>query len=1427
MKIWRKFLNKKSKGFTLIELLLVAAIITILSAVILPISSTVFTQNNLDTSAHNLESYLNRAYTYAREGKYDSDWGVNIGQQTGIVTFFAGSSLDINNPNGLNETFNISPNITLDSSLTDVNDNPSGFIQDPDFTIVFTKGSGIPSSSFVWGAPVTTFFINLTSQQGIIKTISINKIGSVNLSTSYSYILEYLASPHGSISGITPQKVPYGASGSAVTAVPDTDYVFVSWSDGSTQNPRTDSNVTHNISATANFVPAFYTLTYTAGAHGSISGTTPQTVAYRADGDTITAVPNTNYHFVNWSDGSTSNPRTDTTIVANISVTANFAQNHYIYYFSNGSTSGTSPVDSNTYAPGDVITVRDNTGNLTKTGFVFAGWQTSPSGGTLYIPGSTLSMSSSNIILYARWSLLHVNYMSTNSTSGTAPIDSNSYAPGDTVTVLDNTGNLTKTGYAFGGWNTNSVGSGTNYAPNSTFSMGYVNLTLYPKWLHIYTITYIGNNNTSGTPPVDSNSYLNGDLATMLDNTGNLARTGYVFSGWNTNPSGTGLSFLPSSTYPVAGSNYNITLYAKWVHIYTITYNGNNNTGGTTPTDSNNYISGDTVTVLDNTGNLTRTGYVFVGWSGNSGGSGTDFLAGSTFTVFGITYNITLYAKWAVTHTVTYNGNSNDTGSVPIDSNSYIPGSTVTVLNNSGNLTKNGYVFSSWNTNSVGSGTNYAPNSTFSMGSSNVILYAKWTHVYTLTYAAGTHGSVSGSSPQIIVSGSNGSAVTAVPDTNYHFVNWSNDNSTQNPRTDTNVQGNISVTANFAINTYTLTYTAGTNGSLTGSSPQTVNYGADGSAVTAVPATGYHFVNWSNDNSTQNPRTDTNITHDISVTANFAINTYTLTYTAGTHGSISGSSPQTINYGANGSAVTPIPSAGYHFVNWSNDNSTQNPRTDTNVQGNISVTANFAINTYTLTYTAGTHGSISGSSPQTINYGADGSAVTAVPATGYHFVNWSDASVSNPRTDTNVVANISVTANFSNNYTLTYTAGTGGTITGTTPQTVITGSNGSAVTATPSTGYHFVNWSDASTTNPRTDTNVQGNLSFTANFALDWQPVGAAGFTSNAILNPKIVMDSNNVPYIGYEDNTTKKMNVKKFDGSSWVTVGSADFSPGTIQWPYISLDHNNVPYVVFSDEANGGKIMVMKFDGNSWVTVGNAGFSLGGLWRGSLAFNSSNVPYVAFSDAGTSPVLYKERVMKLSGSTWVDVGAVGFSTGDQGTDYSSLLFGSDNIPYLTYDDEYSTGIARRSTMMKFNGSSWVSIGTQGFTGVTISNTFLALDSNNLPYVSYYGGTGGNVIKWNGSAWVAVGSTLTGGSYLEVHLNSSNVPYVAYINTVSSPWKLNVKKFNGSSWVDVGAIITSNQYGSSLALDSTGVPYVLITDGLNSSKASVVKYVSP
>src|SRR5690606_31051912 len=99
------------------------------------------------------------------------------------------------------------------------------------------------------------------------------------------------------------------------------------------------------------------------------------------------------------------------------------------------------------------------------------------------------------------------------------------------------------------------------------------------------------------------------------------------------------------------------------------------------------------------------------------------------------------------------------------------------------------------------------------------------------------------------------------------------------------------ITATFAINTYTLTYKAGANGSLTGTMVQTVNHGTSGTTVTAVPNAGYHFVNWS-DGSTDNPRTDENVTSNITATANFAINTYMLTVYQPTGGSIAPTSAE-------------------------------------------------------------------------------------------------------------------------------------------------------------------------------------------------------------------------------------------------------------------------------------------------------------------------------------------------------------------------------------------------------------------------------------------------------------------------------------------------------------------------------------------------------
>src|SRR5436305_12845068 len=75
---------------------------------------------------------------------------------------------------------------------------------------------------------------------------------------------------------------------------------------------------------------------------------------------------------------------------------------------------------------------------------------------------------------------------------------------------------------------------------------------------------------------------------------------------------------------------------------------------------------------------------------------------------------------------VTYNGNGNTGGTVPVDNTVYNNGDTVTVLGNTGSLVTNSDTFAYWNTAADGSGTFYGPTATFSIGAGNITLFAMW-----------------------------------------------------------------------------------------------------------------------------------------------------------------------------------------------------------------------------------------------------------------------------------------------------------------------------------------------------------------------------------------------------------------------------------------------------------------------------------------------------------------------------------------------------------------------------------------------------------------------------------------------------------------------------------------------------------------------------
>ncbi len=441
------------------------------------------------------------------------------------------------------------------------------------------------------------------------------------------------------------------------------------------------------------------------------------------------------YTFAGWNtaaDGkgtSYSGGETFNMSAANVTLYAVWTQNptYTVSYSGNGNTGGTVPTDANAYQQGASVTVQGNTGNLVRAGYTFAGWNTAADGsGTSYAGAAAFNIGAANVTLYAVWTqnpTYAVVYNGNANTGGTVPADANAYQQGAVVNVNGNTGSLVRAGYTFAGWNTASDGNGTSYAGGATFSMGNANVTLYAVWTQnpTYTVAYNGNGSTGGTVPTDANAYQQLDLVTVKANTGNLVRTGYTFAGWNTAADGSGFSFMGGATFNMGPAN--VTLYAKWtVAVFTVKFNSN----GGSAVDSQNVAYNATATAPTPP---TQSGFIFAGWYSDQA-----FTMQFNF-LTPITSSITLYAKWTPVYTVIYDGNGSTGGTVPADPNKYTNGTTVTVLDNTGNLARTGYTFAGWNTNAAGTGTDRIPGATFAMGSVNIVLYAKWTIIqYTVTF---------------------------------------------------------------------------------------------------------------------------------------------------------------------------------------------------------------------------------------------------------------------------------------------------------------------------------------------------------------------------------------------------------------------------------------------------------------------------------------------------------------------------------------------------------------------------------------------------------------------------------------------------------------------------------------------------------------------
>ncbi|MGB9247401.1 MAG: hypothetical protein WCB35_06585 [Methanoregula sp.] len=117
----------------------------------------------------------------------------------------------------------------------------------------------------------------------------------------------------------------------------------------------------------------------------------------------------------------------------------------------------------------------------------------------------------------------------------------------------------------------------------------------------------------------------------------------------------------------------------------------------------------------------------------------------------------------------------------------------------------------------------------------------------------------------------------------------------------TNVQAAHNISASFAINTYTITASAGIDGSISPSGSVNVNYGSN-QTFTITPNLGYSITSVLVDNSSVgsvSTYTFTNITANHTIAASFAINTYTITASAGTGGTITPNGSVNVAFGGN------------------------------------------------------------------------------------------------------------------------------------------------------------------------------------------------------------------------------------------------------------------------------------------------------------------------------------------------------------------------------------------------------------------------------------------------------------------------------------------------------------------------------------------------
>ena len=355
--------------------------------------------------------------------------------------------------------------------------------------------------------------------------------------------------PNGGTCGTKSKTVTYSGTYGELPTPTRTGYDFVGWYTGKTDGVKvsatTKVETTSDRTLYAHWTPKTYIISF--NANGGSCSTSFKTVTYASTYGALPTPTRTNYTFVGWYTAKTGGKKVE-------SATKVYATSNYTLYArwkgitipvtlnANGGTCSVSTKDV-TYA-----SAYGTMPTATRTGYTFAGWWTSLTGGNK-VTASTVCYATNAYTLYARWTAKTFT-ISFNGNGGTPSSTSKTVTYGSKYGTMPT---ATRTGYTLDGWYTTKTG-GTKITASSIVKIT-ADTILYAHWkASVYTVTLDAN---GGTCSVTTKKVTYGKTyGTMPKPT----REGYVFEGWFT--AKTGGKEVKADTVCYALSNY--TLYARW-----------------------------------------------------------------------------------------------------------------------------------------------------------------------------------------------------------------------------------------------------------------------------------------------------------------------------------------------------------------------------------------------------------------------------------------------------------------------------------------------------------------------------------------------------------------------------------------------------------------------------------------------------------------------------------------------------------------------------------------------------------------------------------------------------------------------------------------------------------------------------------------------